>query len=234
MTSKTGRAAIAFIAIPAAFFVLSNRSGAALAAPPSTVPAPMVDNALSATPGQETAYFAGGCFWGVQAVFQHVKGVKSAMSGYAGGNTPTPNYDDVSSGTTGHAEAVKVVFDPSKVSYGQLLRVFFAVAHDPTQLNRQGPDHGTQYRSAIFFTTDAQKKIASAYMDQLGKAKVFGRPIVTKLTSSSLFTAAEDYHQNYATLHPNDMYIRINDAPKVEALKKDLSQLYKPELSSWK
>jgi peptide-methionine (S)-S-oxide reductase len=140
----------------------------------------------------------------------------------------------VSTGDTGHAESVRVVFDPSKVSYGQLLRVFFSVAHDPTQLNFQGPDHGTQYRSEIFYTNAAQKKIAAAYIDQLTKSKIFSKPIVTKLEQAGPFNVAEDYHQNYATLHPNDFYIRINDAPKVEALKKDLSPLYKTELSAWK
>jgi peptide-methionine (S)-S-oxide reductase len=167
-------------------------------------------------------------------VFQHTKGVKSAVSGYAGGHTPSPSYEEVSSGTSGHAESVRVVFDPSKVSYGQLLRVFFAVAHDPTQLNRQGPDVGTQYRSEIFTTNEAQRKIASAYISQLDKVHVFSRPIVTRLSSLSAFTVAEDYHQNYATLHPNDMYIRINDAPKVVNLKKELPEVYKAELSAWK
>jgi peptide-methionine (S)-S-oxide reductase len=140
----------------------------------------------------------------------------------------------VSSGTTGHAESVRVVFDPSKVSYGQLLRVFFAVAHDPTQLNRQGPDVGTQYRSEIFYTNDAQRKIATAYIDQLTKARTFSKPIVTRVSSFKGFNIAEDYHQNYATMHPNDPYIRFNDAPKVAALKSELAPLYKAELSSWK
>ncbi|MEP6509175.1 MAG: peptide-methionine (S)-S-oxide reductase MsrA, partial [Gemmatimonadales bacterium] len=144
-----------------------TRPSSALVAGPSAVPAPLVDNPLAAAPGTETAVFAGGCFWGVQAVYQHVKGVKSAVSGYAGGSVASPSYEQVSSGATGHAESVKIVFDPSKVSYGQLLQIFFSVAHDPTQLNRQGPDAGTQYRSEVFYTTDAQKKIASAYIDQL-------------------------------------------------------------------
>jgi peptide-methionine (S)-S-oxide reductase len=220
--------------IPATLFAVAGCSDSALAAAPSAVPAPVVDNALAARPGQETAVFAGGCFWGIQAVFQHVKGVKSAVSGYAGGSIGSPSYEMVSSGTTGHAESVRVVFDPSKVSYGQLLQIFFAVAHDPTQLNRQGPDVGTQYRSEIFTTNEAQKRIASAYIDQLSKAKVFSRPIVTKVASFRTFHVAEDYHQNYAAEHPNDLYIRFNDAPKVEDLKKNLSQFYKAELSSWK
>jgi len=224
-------AAVMLALVAGVFFV--TRPSSALVAAPSAVPAPALDNALAATPGTETAVFAGGCFWGIQAVYQHVKGVKSAVSGYAGGRVASPSYEQVSSGMTGHAESVRVVFDPSKVSYGQLLRVFFSVAHDPTQLNYQGPDHGTQYRSEVFYTTDAQKKIAAAYIDQLGKAKVFNKPIVTKLEQAGAFNVAEDYHQNYATLHPNDFYIRINDAPKIEDLKKNLSQLYKSDISAW-
>ena len=233
MKITTTGLAIALSIVPVGYLMMAG-SGSALALAPSSVPAPIVDNPLASKPGQETAVFAGGCFWGIQAVFQHTKGVKSAVSGYSGGHTVAPSYEQVSSGTTGHAEAVRVVFDPSKVSYGQLLRVFFAVAHDPTQLNRQGPDVGTQYRSEIFTTNEAQRKIAAAYISQLGKQRVFSRPIVTKLSSLSGFTVAEDYHQNYATLHPNDLYIRINDAPKVENLKKELKELYKAELSAWK
>lgn len=223
-------------AVAVAGFLVSSTAcmESALAAAPSAVPAPVVDNALAAKPGQEVAVFAGGCFWGIQAVFQHVKGVKSSVSGYAGGQTASPSYEAVSSGTTGHAEVVRVVFDPSKVSYGQLLRIFFAVAHDPTQLNRQGPDVGTQYRSEVFFTNAAQKRIAAAYIGQLGQAKTFSRQIVTKVSSLGPFTVAENYHQNYANEHPNDMYIRINDAPKVEDLKKNLSEFYKADLSAWK
>lgn len=210
-----------------------TRPSSALVAAPSAVPAPVVDNPLAAAPGTETAVFAGGCFWGIQAVYQHVKGVKSAVSGYAGGTVASPSYEQVSSGATGHAESVKIVFDPSKVSYGQLLQVFFSVAHDPTQLNRQGPDAGTQYRSEVFYTTDAQKKIASAYIDQLTKAKIYDKPIVTKLEKVGMFNVAESYHQNYATLHPNDFYIRVNDAPKVEDLKKNLNKFYKSDVSAW-
>ncbi len=210
-----------------------TRPSSALVAAPSAVPAPLVDNPLATAPGTETAVFAGGCFWGIQAVYQHVKGVKSAVSGYAGGTVASPSYQEVSTGTTGHAEAVRIVFDPSRVSYGELLRVFFSVAHDPTQLNRQGPDAGSQYRSEIFYTTDAQKKIAAAYIDQLTKAKIYNKPIVTKLEKVGAFNVAESYHQNYATLHPNDFYIRINDAPKVEDLKKNLSQMYKSDISAW-
>ena len=214
--------------------VIPGRSESAMTVAASTVPAPAYDNPLAAKPGEEVAVFAGGCFWGIQAVYQHVKGVKSAVSGYTGGGVPSPSYQQVTTGRTGHAEAVRVVFDPSKVSYGKLLQVLFSVAHDPTQLNRQGPDVGTQYRSEIFVTNDAQRKIASAYIDQLGKAKVFSRPIVTKLSKLGAFTVAEDYHQNYANEHPNEPYIRFHDAPKVEALKKDFASIYKEELSAWK
>jgi peptide-methionine (S)-S-oxide reductase len=235
MDKSVARIGFSVLVLAVGVMTFANRSmSSALASAPSAVPAPVVDNALAASPGQETAVFAGGCFWGIQAVYQHVKGVKSAVSGYAGGSAASPTYYEVSSGTTGHAESVRVVFDPSKVSYGQLLRVFFAVAHDPTQLDRQGPDVGTQYRSEIFYTNASQKRIATAYVDQLTKAKTFSRPIVTRISPAKAFTVAEDYHQNYATLHPNDPYIRFNDAPKVEALKSELSSLYKTELSSWK
>ncbi len=234
MKTSLARLALVLLIVPIAFFVMTSGPGSSLEAAPSAFPAPMVDNPLASRPGQETAVFAGGCFWGVQAVFQHTKGVKSAVSGYTGGSTPSPSYEEVSSGRSGHAEVVRVIFDPSKVSYGQLLRVFFAVAHDPTQLNRQGPDVGTQYRSEVFITNDSQKRIVSAYIGQLDKVKVFRRPIVTRVSSLGAFTVAEDYHQNYASEHPNDIYIRINDAPKVENLKKQLKELYKAELSAWK
>ena len=235
MNKTVARIGVAIFVIVAATFAFTSRSmGSALAAPASAVPAPAVDNALAAKPGQETAVFAGGCFWGIQAVYQHVRGVKSAVSGYSGGHVVAPSYYQVSSGNTGHAESVRVIFDPSKVSYGQLLQVFFAVAHDPTQLNRQGPDVGTQYRSEIFYTNAAQKKIATAYIEQLSKAKVYSRDIVTKVSALEKFNVAEDYHQNYANEHPNDPYIRFNDAPKVEALKSELSGFYKADLSSWK
>ena len=235
MNTSIARIGFAILALVVGVLTFANRSaGSSLAAAPSAVPAPAVDNTLASKSGEETAVFAGGCFWGIQAVYQHVKGVKSAVSGYAGGSVASPTYEDVSSGTTGHAESVRVVFDPSKVSYGQLLQVFFAVAHDPTQLNRQGPDVGTQYRSEIFYTNEAQKRIAAAYIGQLGKANTFSRPIVTKVSALGPFTVAEDYHQNYANEHPNDMYIRFNDAPKVEDLKKNLSEYYKAELSAWK
>jgi len=170
--------------------------------------------------------FAGGCFWGIEAVFEHVKGVKTATSGYAGGTAATAHYDIVSGGRTGHAESVQVVYDPSKISYGQLLQIFFSV-HDPTQLNRQGPDEGPQYRSAVFFATPDQQRIAQAYIEQLNKANAFRKPIVTAVNHLEVFYPAEDYHQDYAVHHPNDLYIVMNDAPKVVRLREQFPQVYK-------
>jgi peptide-methionine (S)-S-oxide reductase len=172
------------------------------------------------------AIFAGGCFWGIEAVFQHVKGVSEAISGYAGGAKLTAQYEIVSSGATDHAEAVEVTYDPSVVSYEDLLRVFFKVAHDPTQLNRQGPDHGRQYRSAIFYSTAAQKAAAEAYIGKLGREKAFHQPIVTEVAPLKAFYPAEDYHQEYAARHPRDPYIVINDAPKVAKLQQSIPELY--------
>jgi peptide-methionine (S)-S-oxide reductase len=213
-----------FVAVLALGATLTwNRAHAAAEAGP--LPNPAVDAARSG--GEQTAVFSGGCFWGVQAVFQHVKGVKTATSGYAGGPAAAAQYELVSTGETGHAESVQVVYDPSQVSYGQLLKVFFSVAHDPTQLNRQGPDSGSQYRSAIFFASEEQKRVAEAYIAQLEQAKVFSRPIVTKVSALKGFYPAEGYHQNYATLHPEDPYIAFNDAPKVEHLKVLLPELYR-------
>src|SRR5213080_2412720 len=199
-----------------------------------TIPDPAVDTPLAKASSQETIVFAGGCFWGVQAVFEHVKGVKSATAGYAGGEKRTAEYELVSTGDTGHAESVQVIYDPSQVTLGQLLKVFFSVAHDPTELNRQGPDSGTQYRSAIFYRTDEQKRIAEAYIAQLDQANVFGRPIVTKVGPLEAFYPAEAYHQDYLTLHPNQPYIAYNDIPKVENLKKIFTESYieKPTLVS--
>jgi peptide-methionine (S)-S-oxide reductase len=190
------------------------------------VPPPAVDASRASTPGRETAVFSGGCFWGVQAVFQHVRGVITATSGYSGGAAKTAQYEIVSTGETGHAESVQVAFDPSQITYGQLLRIFFSVAHDPTQLNRQGPDEGTQYRSVIFYNGDEQKKIADAYIAQLNQAKVFPDTIVTQVVPLQAFYPAEAYHQNYAALHPNQPYIVFNDAPKVEHLKQEFPELY--------
>lgn len=181
-------------------------------------------------PAQDTVVFAGGCFWGVQAVFQHTKGVITARSGYAGGDRNTANYDEVSSGRTGHAEAVRVIFDPNVVTYQTLLNIFFTVAHDPTQVNMQGPDHGTQYRSAIFSRNAEQLKTTQDYVASLTKAKVYNRPIATELAPLKAFYEAEKYHQDYATLHPNEPYIVINDAPKVENLKKMFPANYRPTI----
>jgi len=190
------------------------------------VPAPVADEAKATAPGKETVVVAGGCFWGIQAVFQHVKGVISATSGYAGGNKKNPDYEEVSTGTTGHAESVQVVYDPSQVTLGELLRVFFSVAHDPTELNRQGPDEGTQYRSAIFYSNDDQKRIAEAYIAQLEQAKVFKHKIVTQVAALKMFYPAEEYHQNYAELHPNQPYIVYNDLPKVANLKREFPEMF--------
>jgi peptide-methionine (S)-S-oxide reductase len=201
--------------------------GTAGAAAESAVqaPAPVVSLPNSAT--SETAVFAGGCFWGVQGVFQHVKGVKSATSGFTGGAADTAHYDRVSDGDTGHAESVRVVFDPRQVSYADLLRVYFSVVADPTMLNAQGPDHGTQYRSALFPTSEAQRKVAAAYLDQLRKANVWHKPIVTRIERAQAFYPAEAYHQDYLTLHPDSGYIRYNDLPKVAALKAMYPQLWR-------
>jgi peptide-methionine (S)-S-oxide reductase len=190
------------------------------------VPAPAVDEARATAAGKRTAVVAGGCFWGIQAVFQHVKGVVSATSGYAGGTMKNPGYEDVSTGRTGHAESVQIVYDPSQVTYGELLRVFFSVAHDPTELNYQGPDEGTQYRSAIFYSDPEQKKIAEAYIAQLDAAGVYRHKIVTQVAPLQAFYPGEGYHQNYAKLHPNDSYIVFNDAPKVANLRKEFPQIY--------
>lgn len=198
----------------------------AKAGPSAAIPAPAQDASLTAIASQQTAVLSGGCFWGVQAVFQHVKGVISATSGYAGGSAKTAEYETVSTGETGHAESVQIVYDPAQITYGELLRVFFSVAHDPTQLNRQGPDEGTQYRSSIFYNSAEQKRIAEAYIAQLDSAKIFSGPIVTQVLPLQAFYPAESYHQNYAALHPNQPYIVFNDAPKVEHLRQQFPDLY--------
>ncbi len=190
------------------------------------IPPPAVDLPLAGTSTKQTAVIAGGCFWGIEAVFEHVRGVTLSMSGYAGGTASTANYEAVSTGRSGHAEAVQVTFDASQLTYGQVLHVFFSVAHDPTELNRQGPDVGPQYRSAIFFAGAEQERVARAYVDQLNAAGVFRRKIVTELAPLARFFPAEDGHQDYAAKHPDDLYIRINDAPKVVALAKTFPQLY--------
>jgi peptide-methionine (S)-S-oxide reductase len=219
MTSSIRTAIIVLTSLLAAT-ACSAKSGAV------PVPTPAVDAKLAPARTEQKAVVAGGCFWGIQAVFQHVKGVISATSGYAGGSAQTAQYETVSSGETGHAESVQIIYDASQITYGELLRIFFSVAHDPTQLNRQGPDEGTQYRSSIFYANDEQKRIAEAYIAQLDSSKTFARPIVTKVVPLSGFYTAEAYHQNYAANHPNDAYIYFNDAPKVENLKKEFPELY--------
>jgi peptide-methionine (S)-S-oxide reductase len=191
----------------------------------ASVPDPKADAAPSVDK-QQVAVFAGGCFWGIQAVFEHMNGVIDATSGYAGGVAATAHYDMVSAGNTGHAESVRVRFNPNKVSYGQLLKVYFSVAHDPTQLNRQGPDSGTQYRSEIFYTSTDQQRVANAYIAQLQTARAFERPIVTQVERLKAFYPAENYHQDYARLHPYDPYIAYNDLPKVARLKQMYPQWY--------
>src|ERR1700752_3465497 len=194
------------------------------------IPAPAMD--VKASDGIQTVVVAGGCFWGVQGVFQHTAGIVNAVSGYAVGSKSTADYSTVSTGTTGHAESVEIKYDPKKISYGKILQIFFSAAHDPTQLNRQGPDTGTQYRSAIFTTSDEQKKVAEAYIAQLNAAKDYKKPILTKVSPLEGFFAAEAYHQDYLTLHPNQPYIAYNDLPKIENLKKLFADNYveKPTL----
>ncbi len=217
--------AAALVVIPVALvlFAAKTSGSSRVLAEPSPVPALEV---ASTSVTEDTAVFAGGCFWGVEAVFDHVKGVKSAVSGYAGGNVANPSYEQVSTGDTGHAESVEVIYDPSQVSYGKLLQIFFSVAHDPTQLNRQGPDHGTQYRSAIFYNTPQQQQAAESYIKQLTAAKTFSRPLVTQVTRLHGFNRAEEYHQHYLEKNPNQLYIVINDRPKVAALKKEFPDVY--------
>ncbi len=193
----------------------------------AVLPAPATDISTSTTTGKQTAVFSGGCFWGMEAVFEHLKGVSSVVSGYSGGSAVTASYEVVSSGTTGHAESIKVTYDPSQISYEQLLKVYFLVAHDPTELNRQGPDAGTQYRSAIFFANDAQKSIAQAYIDQLNKAHTFPKPIVTQLVPLKSFYAAEGYHQHFIDLHPDNPYVVVNDLPKLRSLRQQFPNIYK-------
>jgi peptide-methionine (S)-S-oxide reductase len=202
-------------------------SGARAAEPAFVIPAPALDAAPPAAAGVQTIVLAGGCFWGVQAVFQHTKGVSAAVSGYAGGEKQTAHYETVGSGRTGHAESVAVTFDPRQISYGKILQIYFSVAHNPTELNRQGPDVGTQYRSAIFYANDEQKRIADAYIAQLDKTHVFKAPVVTQLEPLHGFYPAEDYHQDFAVLHASYPYIVFNDAPKVENLKRLFAETYR-------
>ena len=219
--SMKAAAALVVIAVGAVFL---TRAIAVLRTDTPMLPNPTVDAKLAVT--SDTAVLAGGCFWGVSEVFKHVKGVSSVVSGYAGGQLNAPTYGIVSSGMTGHAESVQIAYDPSKVSYGTLLKVFFAVAHDPTTLNRQGPDHGTQYRSAIFFRGPDQQKVAESYVAQLTAARAFKEPIVTQIAPLPAFYAAEEYHQDYFTKNRYTPYIVINDAPKVKHLEKDMPELW--------
>jgi peptide-methionine (S)-S-oxide reductase len=205
---------------------------AAVGAPKMPIPPPSTDVPLAKQSGKETAVFAGGCFWGVQSVFQRVKGVLATTAGYSGGSAQTATYKQVITETTGHAESVEVVFDPSRITYGQLLRIYFSVAHDPTQLNRQGPDVGTSYRSAIFYSSEDQKRLAQAYIAQLDQEKIFGSRIVTEVTPLKAFYRAENYHQDYAYYNPDNPYIQVCDRPKIDALKKQFPDLfveYKPK-----
>jgi peptide-methionine (S)-S-oxide reductase len=190
------------------------------------IPPAANDSPLAQTPAKQTAVFAGGCFWGTQSVFERVKGVVATTAGYAGGSAGTATYDQVTTETTGHAESVRVVYDPSKITYGQLLRIFFSVAHDPTQLNRQGPDVGTSYRSAIFYSNDEQHKISQAYIAQLDAAHIFPKPIVTQVVPLKGFYDAESYHQDYALHNPDNPYILVCDRPKIEALKQQFPELF--------
>lgn len=214
------------LVVAASAVPLLNVIGCGVVGAATALPDPKIDESPATVKGRETVVLAGGCFWGIQAVFEHVKGVTKATAGYSGGTVKSPSYEDVSSGETGHAESVEVVYDPSQVTFGQLLKVFFSVAHDPTELNRQGPDSGTQYRSAIFFETPGQQRIAQAYVDQLTQAKIFPGPIVTQIAPMKGFYRAEDYHQDYAVHNPGNLYIVINDLPKVANLKKQLPDLY--------
>lgn len=218
--ARSALAALALAAVGAAFWL----TPAVSAEDAVVIPPPSIDE--KATSGSEKAIFAGGCFWGVQGVFQHVKGVSKAVSGYTGGSKDTAVYETVGSGSTGHAESVEITYDPSVVTYGQLLQVYFSVAHNPTQLNFQGPDSGTQYRSTIFAENDAQKKIAQSYIAQLDQAKVFPKPIVTTLETGKTFYPAENYHQDFLTLNPTYPYIVYNDLPKVANLKQLFPALY--------
>lgn len=213
------------VAVLAAFALLAA-PGAARAA---SLPDPAVDMPLAKTGGTATAVLAGGCFWGVEGVFEHVKGVKRVVSGYSGGEAGTARYDRVSSGDTGHAEAVRVEYDPARISYGQLLKVFFSVAHDPTQRDRQGPDVGRQYRSAIFYATPAQRRVAERYLSQLQKAAAFSRPLATELVPLRAFYDAEAYHQDYLVRHPTQPYIVIHDLPKIAELKRRFPTLYEDD-----
>jgi peptide-methionine (S)-S-oxide reductase len=229
MTLTLIRSGAAIASALAAFLLFVGRGGGGgtNSAAAMSLPNAALDDSIAPRKGEQTAVLAGGCFWGIEAVFEHVKGVTHVTAGYAGGSANTATYEQVSTGTTGHAESVQITYDRSQISYGQLLKVFFSVAHDPTERNRQGPDVGTQYRSAIFYTSDEQKRIAQAYIDQLSQAKVFPRPIVTEVVALHGFYPAEAYHQDYAVRHPDELYIVINDLPKVKRLRRQMPDLYR-------
>jgi peptide-methionine (S)-S-oxide reductase len=217
------RIALALFAVGLVAFLFTRSTKASSGGP---IPAATTDDSLATSPGKAKAVFAGGCFWGTQGVFERVKGVVDTAAGYSGGSASTATYDQVTTETTGHAESVEVVYDPSRITYGTLLRIFFSVAHDPTQLNRQGPDVGTSYRSAIFYENDDQKRIAQAYIAQLDSARIFPKPIVTEVSPLKGFYRAEDYHQDYALHNPGNPYILICDRPKIEALRKEFPDLF--------
>ena len=223
-----------FASFPALLILLAACAAPASGEDARAVPAAKLDAPLAAQPGHASTVFAGGCFWGMQWVFEHVRGVLNVTSGYSGGAANTAQYERVSNGDTGHAESVRIEYDPSQVSYGQLLRVYFSVATDPTQLNRQGPDVGTQYRGAIFYANPEQRKIAATYIAQLSAAKFFDAPIVTQITPFRAFYPAETYHQDYARLHPDALYIAINDAPKIPQLQRLLPDLYRAQPLVWR
>ena len=222
----SAQSAVVALLVLAAILVILTHAAPVVRGGGAPLPNPKMDAALAKAKGRETAVLAGGCFWGVQGVFQHVRGVLSATSGYSGGPAGAAEYEVVSSGSTGHAESVKITYDPSQISYGQLLQVFFSVAHDPTELNHQGPDYGTQYRSVIFYADQEQKRIAEAYIAQLGAAKAFGGPIVTQVVPLKAFYPAEAYHQDYLQRHPDSPYIVINDLPKLTHLREQFPSLY--------
>ena len=218
---------LALIIVALLCAVVGLRSFSSLAVSSRSIPPPALDEPADAQATSEVAILAGGCFWGVQGVFQHVEGVTGAVSGYAGGGADTAHYEMVSSNTTGDAESVKVTFDPRRISYGRILQIYFSVAHDPTELNRQGPDVGTQYRSAIFPTNPEQARVAEGYIAQLNQAQVFDAPVVTKIEPGRTFYPAEDYHQDFLTRNPRYPYIVINDLPKIENLKRSFPEVYR-------
>jgi peptide-methionine (S)-S-oxide reductase len=227
-TKARGFAALAvFLALALALFAALDGPGRSRATASATIPGPALDEPAGGAVTSATAVLAGGCFWGVQGVYQHVKGVSSAVSGYAGGDASTAHYETVGTGNTGHAESVRITYDPNQVSFGQLLHIFFAVVHDPTELNRQGPDVGEQYRSAIFPQNEVQKRVADAYIAQLNQAKVFDAPVVTLTDRDSGFFPAEDYHQDYLNSNPTAPYIATNDMPKLDGLRQMFPELYR-------